>query len=353
MRVYIGTYTRDTGSEGIYRAELDIDSGELAVQGVAARADNPGFLALSASGDFLYAINEVSDLGAARQGATSTFRVAADGDLTPAGQEMTGAPGPCHVSVHPNGELVFAANYGGRAITMYRCASGGALSERLATIVHEGSSVHPERQREPHPHSVNVSPDGNYLYVPDLGVDRIVIYRIDAADGTLTRIGETATAPGAGPRHFTFHPRGRVAYGINELDSTITAYAYDATDGSLTEMQTVPTLPTGHGGVSTCADLHVHPNGRFVYGSNRGHDSIAIFAIGGDGRLEPVGHEPTRGHTPRNFALDPAGAVLLAANQDSDTIVTLRVDSATGELHPTGHVAAVPSPVCVVPVPGT
>ena len=353
MRVYIGTYTRDdTGSEGIYRGELDVGTGELTVQGVAARVDNPSFLALSAAGDFLYAVNEVSDLGSGKHGAASAFRVAADGALSAAGQQLAGASGPCHVCAHPGGELVFAANYGGGALSMFRCA-GGDLVERLMTIDHEGSSVNPERQQEPHPHSVNLSPDGAWLYVPDLGIDRIVIYRIDVAAATLTRAGETATAPGAGPRHFTFHPRGRVAYGINELDSTVTAYAYGATDGSLTEMQTVPTLPDGWSGVSTCADIHVHPNGRFVYGSNRGHDSIAIFAIGGDGRLEPVGHESTQGRTPRNFALDPSGALLLAANQDSGTIVTFHVDAATGLLQPTGHVAAVPSPVCVVPVLGT
>ena len=253
MRVYIGTYTRDTGSEGIYRGELDIDSGELAVQGVAARVDNPSFLALSEARDFLYAVNEVSDLGAGRHGAASAFRVAPDGALTPAGQILAGASGPCHVCAHPSGELVFAANYGGGALSMFRCTSDGDLAERLATIDHEGSSVNPERQQEPHPHSVNLSPDGAYLYVPDLGIDRIVIYRVDVAAGTLTRAGETATAAGAGPRHFTFHPRGRVAYGINELDSTITAYAYGATDGSLTVIQTVPTLPAGYAGVSSPA----------------------------------------------------------------------------------------------------
>ena len=208
MRVYIGTYTRDTGSEGIYRGELDIDSGELAVQGVAARVDNPSFLALSEARDFLYAVNEVSDLGAGRHGAASAFRVAPDGALTPAGQILAGASGPCHVCAHPSGELVFAANYGGGALSMFRCTSDGDLAERLATIDHEGSSVNPERQQEPHPHSVNLSPDGAYLYVPDLGIDRIVIYRVDVAAGTLTRAGETATAAGAGPRHFTFHPRG-------------------------------------------------------------------------------------------------------------------------------------------------
>ena len=354
MRVYIGTYTRDdTGSEGIYQAELDIASGELTVPGVVARADNPAFLALSAAGGHLYAVSEVSDLGGVPQGATAAYRVEADGGLTSLGQQLTGAAGPCHVTVHPSGALAFTANYAGGALTMYRCGADGALSERLLTLHHEGSSVNPERQQEPHPHSVNLSPDGSYLYVPDLGIDRIVIYRIDVAAGTLTAAGSVAMAPGAGPRHFSFHPRGRVAYAINEIASSITALAYDAASGDLTEIHTVSTLPDDFAGTSHCADIHVHPNGRFVYGSNRGHDSIAIFAVGGDGRLEAVGHESTQGSTPRNFALDPSGSLLLAANQQSDNIVTFRVDPDSGKLQPTGHTAAVPSPVCLVPVPGT
>ena len=354
MRVYVGTYTRgDTGSEGIYRAELDVASGELTVRGVAARAANPSFLALSADGGRLYAVSEVSDHDGAPQGATAAYRVGADGALAPLGWQRTGAPGPCHVAVHPSGALAFAANYAGGALTMYRCAADGALGERLLTLHHEGRSVDPERQQEPHPHSVNLSPDGAFLYVPDLGIDRIVSYRIDAAAGTLTAAGSAALAPGSGPRHFTFHPRGRVAYVINELASTITALAYDAADGGLTELQTVSTLPAGFAGSSHCADIHVHPSGRFVYGSNRGHDSIAIFAVGGDGRLDPVGHEPTQGSTPRNFTLDPSGALLLAANQRSDSIVSFRVDPDSGRLQPTGHRAAVPAPVCLVPVPGT
>ena len=354
MRVYVGTYTRGaTGSEGIYQAELDVASGELTVPGVAARADNPAFLALSPTGDFLYAVSEVSDLGGAPQGATAAFRVRSDGALALLGKQLTGAAGPCHVALHPSGALAFTANYAGGALTMYRCEANGALSEPLTTLHHEGSSINPERQQEPHPHSVNLSPDGNYLYVPDLGIDRIVIYRIDVGAGTLTAAGSVVMAPGVGPRHFTFHPRGRVAYAINELGSSITALAYDAADGGLTEIHTVSTLPDDFAGTNHCADVHAHPNGRFVYGSNRGHDSIAIFAVGGDGRLDPIGHESTRGRTPRNFTLDPSGSLLLAANQESDNVVTFRVDPDRGTLQPTGHGAAVPSPVCLVPFPGT
>lgn len=354
MRVYVGTYTRDeTGSEGIYLADLDVASGELTVRGVAARADNPSFLALNAAGSHLYAVSEVSDAGGAPQGAVAAYRVAADGALTLLGRQRTGAAGPCHVAVHPSGELVFAANYAGGALTMFRCAPDGALGERLLTLHHEGRSVDPARQQEPHPHSVNLSPDGAFLYVPDLGTDRIESYRIDAAGGTLTAAGSAVMAPGAGPRHFAFHPRGQVAYAINELASTITALEWDAGGGGLTELRTVSTLPEGFSGTSHCADIHVHPNGRFVYGSNRGHDSIAIFAAGGGGRLEPVGYESTQGSTPRNFTLDPSGALLLAANQRSDSIVSFRVDPERGTLHPTGHRAAVPAPVCLVPVPGT
>lgn len=354
MRVYVGTYTRDeTGSEGIYLADLDVASGELTVRGVAARADNPSFLALNAAGSHLYAVSEVSDDGGAPQGAAAAYRVAADGALTLLGRQRTGAAGPCHVAVHPSGALVFAANYAGGAFTMFRCAPDGALGERLLTLHHEGRSIDPARQQEPHPHSANLSPDGAFLYVPDLGTDRVESYRVDAAAGTLTAAGSAVMAPGSGPRHFAFHPGGRVAYAINELASTITALAWDAAGGGLTELRTLSTLPDGFSGSSHCADIHVHPNGRFVYGSNRGHDSIAIFAVGGDGRLEPVGHESTQGSTPRNFTLDPSGALLLAANQRSDSIVSFRVDPERGTLRPTGHRAAVPAPVCLIPVPGT
>ena len=354
MRVYVGTYTRDeTGSEGIYLADLDVASGELTVRGVAARADNPSFLALNAAGSHLYAVSEVSDDGGAPQGAAAAYRVAGDGALTLLGRQRTGAAGPCHVAVHPSGALVFAANYAGGAFTMFRCAPDGALGERLLTLHHEGRSIDPARQQEPHPHSANLSPDGAFLYVPDLGTDRVESYRVDAAAGTLTAAGSAVMAPGSGPRHFAFHPGGRVAYAINELASTITALAWDAAGGVLTELRTVSTLPDGFSGSSHCADVHVHPNGRFVYGSNRGHDSIAIFAVDGAGRLEPVGHESTQGSTPRNFTLDPSGALLLAANQRSDSIVSFRVDPERGTLRPTGHRAAVPAPVCLIPVPGT
>ncbi|MGD8239338.1 MAG: lactonase family protein, partial [Armatimonadota bacterium] len=211
-----------------------------------------------------------------------------------------------------------------------------------------------KRQRGPHAHSINLAPDNRFAFAPDLGIDKVMIYELDLAEGKLPpNDAPWATVkPGAGPRHFAFHPTVRWAYVINELDCTITAFGYDAAKGLLTETQTVPTLPEGFEGVNTCADIHIHPSGKFLYGSNRGHDSIVIFAIDeGTGKLTYIGHEPTQGQSPRNFGIDPTGTFLLAANQRSDTIVTFRIDADTGKLTPTGHVASVPAPVCVKFVP--
>ncbi len=226
----------------------------------------------------------------------------------------------------------------------------GQLAPASDAIQHEGSSVHPRRQTGPHAHSANLDPTNRFAFVPDLGMDKVMIYKLDIAAGKLVA-GEqpwAEVAPGAGPRHFTFHPNMLYAYVINEIGSTITAFAYDMANGKLTEVQTVPTLPEDFDGESTTADIHVHPSGKFLYGSNRGHDSIAIFEVDeATGKLTPIGHESTQGKSPRNFGLDPTGTFLLAANQNSDTIVSFRIDTATGKLTPTGHVTNVPSPVCV------
>jgi 6-phosphogluconolactonase len=228
------------------------------------------------------------------------------------------------------------------------------LGEATAFIQHEGSSVDPRRQAGPHAHSINVAPDNRFAFVADLGLDRVMIYRFDPQRGTLEANNPpwASLAPGAGPRHFAFHPSGRSAYVINEMKSTVTAFAYDANRGSLDEIQTVTTLPESFIGNNTTAEVQVHPSGRFLYGSNRGHDSIAVYAIDAEtGRLTFVEHESTGGSTPRNFGLDPDGRYLLAANQASDSVVVFRIDAATGALTPTGHSIEVPSPVCVRIVP--
>jgi 6-phosphogluconolactonase len=242
------------------------------------------------------------------------------------------------------------ANYGGGSVACLPIGEDGRLGDATAFIQHKGSSVNPQRQREPHAHSINLDAANRFAFVADLGLDKVLVYRFDPSAGTLEPNDPPAAviASGSGPRHFAFHPSGRFAYVINELNSTVTAFAYDAERGTLQTLQTVTTLPEGFDGKSFPAEVQVHPSGKFLYGSNRGHDSIACFAIdAATGRLTPIGHEPTQGKNPRNFGIDPTGAYLLAANQDGDNVVAFRIDPATGKLSPTGQSIRVPMPVCV------
>jgi 6-phosphogluconolactonase len=259
------------------------------------------------------------------------------------------SPGvPCHVSVHPSGRFVLAANYGGGNIVIYPVLAGGLLGEPTDVAQHAGKGADPKRQGEPHAHCIMPDAAGRFAFAPDLGIDKVMIYRVDAKNGKLVQNGFAATKAGAGPRHFDFHPSGKFAYVINELDSTLTAFAYDKAKGALTESQTVSTLPPDFSGTNSCADVHVHPSGRFVYGSNRGHDSVVAFAIDqSTGKLNLIAHESTRGKWPRNFAVDPAGAFLLVANQHTDNVVAFRIDQQTGKLTATGQTTEIPSPVCL------
>ena len=242
------------------------------------------------------------------------------------------------------------ANYSSGSVAVLPVMKDGRLVEASDAVQHEGASVNASRQKAPHAHSITLDPANRYAFAADLGTDKVMIYRLDAARGKLipNKPPWACTKPGAGPRHFAFHPSGKYAYVINELDSTMMAFTYDGSRGSLTEIQIAPTLPEGWEGTNYCADVHVHPGGRFLYGSNRGHDSIVIYAIDpSTGRLALRGHGPTLGKAPRNFAIDPTGTFLLAANQDSDNIVVFRIDPATGLLSPTGHELKLPKPVCI------
>jgi 6-phosphogluconolactonase len=258
------------------------------------------------------------------------------------------------MSVDATGRFVLVANYGSGSVCVLPIGRDGGLGDAADVVQHQGSSVNPRRQQGPHAHSITLDAANRYAFAADLGIDKVMVYRLDTASGKLIPNDPpwAQVKPGAGPRHFDFHPSGKYAYLINELDSTITAFAYDASRGIIREIQTVPTLPADFRGASTCADVHVSPSGKFLYGSNRGHDSIVIFRIDeATGRLSYVGHELTQGKTPRNFAIDPTGTFLLAANQNSDTIVTFRIDQQTGKLTPTGHVAEAPMPVCLKLMP--
>lgn len=345
--VFVGTYT-DGAAEGIYLLRLDSRTGELTPTEYLMPADDPSFLAIHPSGRFMYCVNEMLALDG--EPAVSAYSIEPEsGKLTFLNRLPAGGTYPCHLTVDPTGKNLLVANYGGSSIGLFRLDVDGRLSERVVLAEHEGSSVH-ERQEAPHPHGVTLDPMNRFAFIPDLGLDRIVTYAFDADLGALTpaTVPFAAVEPGSGPRHFSLGRDGRFGYLINELASTVTVFKLESKDGALVAQQTVSTLPEGFGGQSTTAEIEVHPTGRFLYGSNRGHDSIAVFTIDPEsGRLAYVEHESTLGQTPRNFGIDPSGRFLLAANRKSDSVVVFRIDQETGALNPTGHSAEVPTPVCV------
>ncbi|MDW8355887.1 MAG: lactonase family protein [Bryobacterales bacterium] len=348
--VYIGTYTRGE-SKGIYAWRFDATSGRLTELGLAAEATNPSFLAVHPSARYLYAVSEIAEFSGQKSGAVNAYAIdRKTGRLALLNQVSSGGLGPCYVSVDATGRCVLVANYGGGSVAAFPVGTDGRLRDASALRQHTGASVHPRRQRQPHPHSIQPSPDNRFALAADLGVDKLFVYRFHALKGSLEPHDPPAMdlAPGSGPRHFAFHPSGRFVYVINELASTVTAFRWEATSGRLRELHTVSTLPEGFAGENTTAEIRVHPNGKFLYGSNRGHDSIAVFAVDPKtGLLSARGHVPTGGKTPRNFNLDPSGRYLWAANQNSNNVTVFRVDPATGGLTPTGQRLNVPSPVCV------
>lgn len=346
--VYFGTYS-GAKSKGIYVSRLNAATGVVTQPELAAEATNPSFLALHPNRKFLYAVGEI--WSSPQQGGVTGFAINPQtGKLTALNQQSSGGAGPCHLTVDTAGKHVLVANYGGGSIAVLPIAADGHLGEATAFIQHSGSSVNPKRQAAPHAHGIYLDPANRFAFVPDLGLDKVLVYRFDAQAGTLTPNDPPAAVvkPGAGPRHFTWHPNGRFAYVISELDSTVTAFAYDPGRGVLTPMQTLATLPADYSGNNSTAEIEVHPNGRFLYGSNRGHDSLAVFTVdGATGQLSLVAHASTLGKTPRNFAVDPTGRWLLAANQGTDNVVVFRVDTRSGRLDPTGQILNVGAPVCV------
>lgn len=353
-RVYLGTYTR-TGSRGIYLTSLDARTGQMADPVLAAAAPGPSFLALHPDGSHLYAVGE-HDADPGGGGVIRAFRIDPPaGVLSPCGQAPSGGRGPCHLVVDRAGHAILAANYGSGSVSVLPLRADGTPAEP-AVIRHVGSGPDLERQAGPHAHSVTLDAANRFAFAADLGADRVFVYAYDARHRTLRPHHPPAAAakPGAGPRHFAFHPSGRSAYLVNELDSTVVVYGYDAARGVLSERATVSSLPAGFTGTSYAAEIAVHPSGQFLYASNRGHDSIAAWLIDdGQGTLTPVGHASTLGRWPRHFAVDPTGSFLLVANQNSDNVTAFRIDLLTGSLQPTGQSLSVPAPTCVrfVPLP--
>jgi 6-phosphogluconolactonase len=348
--VYVGTYT-GAKSKGIYACRWDATAGRLSAPELAAETPNPSFLALHPNRRFLYAVSETDSFDGKRSGAVAAFAInTGTGGLTLLNQQPSGGTGPCHLSVDRTGRCVLVANYGSGSIAALPVKADGSLGEPASVIQHRGSSVNVQRQQGPHAHQIVTDAANRFAWVCDLGLDQVLVYRLDPAKAALTPNAPpfASVKPGSGPRHLTFHPSGRFAYVINELSSTVTTFACNLTQGTLKELQTVSTLPDDFKGSSTTAEIEVHPSGSFVYGSNRGHDSLAVFAVdAASGKLTFAGRQPTQGRTPRCFGLDPTGRFLLAANQDSDSIVVFAVDARTGRLKPTGQPVEVPSPVCV------
>jgi 6-phosphogluconolactonase len=350
LLVFVGTYTSGP-DEGVYTCELDTKTGAIKKLAASGNVKGPSFVALHPNHKFLYAVSEVADYKDSNTGAVTSFALdPATGKLTPLNHQSSTSAGPCHLVVDRQGKNVLVANYGGATAAVLPIGPDGKLAPASSTVRHTGSSLDKSRQEGPHPHSINLDAANHYAFVADLGLDKIMVYRFDPAQGTLTPNDPPSTAiePGSGPRHFTFHPSGNFAYVINEMASTITALAYDAARGILKPVGTVSTLPKDFKGDNTTAEVRVHPSGKFAYGSNRGHDSIAIFSIDpSTGTLTPVGHQATGGKTPRNFNIEPDGKFLLAANQDSNTITVFKIDPQTGKLEPTPHSVEIPKPVCI------
>jgi 6-phosphogluconolactonase len=347
--MYVGTYTRGE-SKGIYAYRFDSATGKLTSLGLAAETPNPSFLAIHPNGKYLYSVSELPAGSGDKGGAVSSFAIDhASGKLKFLNRQPSQGGGPCHLNLDSNGKSIVVVNYGTGSTTALPVKSDGSLGEPASTIQHEGSSV-TDRQKGPHAHSVNIAKSNRYAVVADLGLDRVLVYRLDPAAARITPNDPpfATVKPGSGPRHFNFHPSQKYAYVINELASTVTAFRYDARRGALSEIQTISTLPQGFSGSNTTAEVLVHPSGRFLYGSNRGHNSIAIFTIdSGSGRLTHAGNESTQGEIPRNFAIDPTGGFLLAENQNSNSIVVFRIDPKSGKLTPTGEKVDQPIPVCI------
>jgi len=342
LRVFVGTYTGTT-SRGIYATRFDPAKGTFTEPVLAAETPNPSFLGVSPDLKVLYAVNE-SPAG------VRAFSISATGSLSPLGEGSSAIVGPCDVAADPSGRLVAVADYSGGSVAAFRVLPNGALGERTALLLHPGKSIHPQRQEKAHAHGVTFSRDGRFLVVPDLGIDQVKVYAVDREAATLRpqASADLSITPGSGPRHAAFSRDGKQLYVINELSSTITVANYDTSSGSLHTVQTISTLPTGNVVASTTAEIAVHPGDRFVYGSNRGHDSIAVFERDRkSGTLSLIEIIPTGGKTPRHFTLSPDGAWLIAANQESDTLTVFAVSPQSGKLTRTSHQISIPRPVCV------
>lgn len=338
--VYIGTYTKSGVSKGIYRSSFDSETGRLGEPECVIEFQDPSFLAFSADGTRLYAVSESG-------GKVAAYRLSDSKQWEKINEQESGGKATCHVSVSPSGKFLAVANYTSGSVTSYRIAEDGSLSAPFV-VQHEGSGPDVKRQKGPHVHSANFSADGRFLYVADLGTDRIYQYQPNEETGELKLLGETVVTPGAGPRHFTLHPKQDYAYLIHEMGLRVSAYQVDKKTGKLAEIQEIATLPEGVDPVGSTAEVLCHPSGKFLYGSNRGHDSIVVFRIDeATGKLSAAGHLKMRGEEPRGFVVSPDGKWLIVAAQNSDFVSVYAIDPDTGMPTFSGSEVKVGSPVCV------
>jgi 6-phosphogluconolactonase len=349
---YVGTYTEEgSKSKGIYAFRYDASTSEITPLGLAAETTNPSWVTLHPNGRFLYAVNEVGNYKGPNSGGVSAFSIDhTTGKLTFLNEVASRGADPCYATVDQSGKYVLVANYTGGSVAVFPILADGKLGEASSFVQHTGKGTNPERQEGPHAHSIDLSPDNRYAMVDDLGLDELLVYKFDSVKGTLTPNDPPFAKldAGAGPRHFVLRPDGKFAYVIAEMGHTVTVFSNDARSGKLQPIQTVTTLPKDFTGRNDDAEIRVHPSGNFLYASNRGDDSIAIYAIDKTkGTLTQVATTHTGGKEPRNFEIDPTGTLLFAANQKSDTIVVFRIDQKTGQLTPTGKVLDVGAPVCV------
>jgi len=342
---FIGSYAEPSGP-GLYACKYDIEQGTFTVIDQVDGLKDPTFLTIDEERRILYAIGTVVDAEGKKTAESYSYRILEDGRLELLNKQPTVAP-TCHITLDQTKRNLIVSSYHGGMIGLLPVESDGKIGELREVHQHEGSSVHPNQQ-SPHPHSVFFDRNNRFAICSDLGIDQIVIYELDAENGSLKEHDRVKTAAGAGPRHFAFHPALPYGYVINELNSTVTAYAYDEAAGKLTEIQTISTLPGDYNGDNACADIHISNDGKFLYGSNRGHDSIVVYQIDQTtGQLTVVEHVSTRGGHPRNFALSPDNRYLVVANRDDNHIVTFARDAESGKLQATGSELSVSKPVCI------
>src|SRR5690606_7243926 len=340
----VGTYSNADNSNGLQVYRFNTGSGDATFVSKSTDVTNHSYLAVSADGTKVFAVSEMGQ----GKGTVNSFSFnPSTGALSWIGSVTSAGDHPCYVSVTSDQTVVFVGNYSSGTLSAVRVSPNGTLDPNIQTIQHEGSSVNTSRQEKPHVHAVVLSPDGRFLMVPDLGTDKVHIYAINtSSDKPLEAAGAAAVTPGGGPRHLTFHPNGKYAYLIRELDAAVTVFDYK--DGKLKEKQSITLLDPAFQGKVGAADIHVSPDGKFLYGSNRGEaNEITIYSIGKDGKLTYVGRQSTLGRTPRNFAIDPTGNFLLAANQDTNDIVIFRRDRKSGLLQDTGKRIQLDKPVCL------